>query len=422
MKRPIYLIILLLLQMSITAQALNKENNDTLNRRVAIAIKNKKINISKFAPANKNCALGLYYLAEKRDTARAIPLLREAAHLGNNYSRGVLVNYYSHASKNYFLAYYYYCDNKWELAVGIINLLLITISLAYLLLQAPDFIINKLWREENRLQRGLEDGNAKCQFEKAKQIFIMLRVNLNENSFKYYANGLSILFLVVNISVYLHNIIFEDNTFLENVLEVSKVTIAVAIVYAIIIVFISICSYLSYNFDLYKDVRKAANSLYIYLAILCCFVFHTIQKRGIDMWDISTWKVLGEWLAFISFPLVPLLAMRYKTNDAIFLCRTGLISICLICCLFFIGIAADIRANIDDITIIAPIVRGVIAIICIGFQIRNIRKTFDADFEKFIPKEERKIGACGIVYAIYFAIFHIFLFLWIITENMKTTD
>ena len=144
MKRPIYLIILLLLQVSITAQALNKENNDTLNRRVAIAIKNKKINISKFAPANKNCALGLYYLAEKRDTARAIPLLREAAHLGNNYSRGVLVNYYLHASKNYFLAYYYYCDSKWELAVGIINLLLIITSVVYLLLQVPDFIINKL--------------------------------------------------------------------------------------------------------------------------------------------------------------------------------------------------------------------------------------------------------------------------------------
>lgn len=181
MKRPIYLIILLLLQMSITAQALNRENNDTLNRQVAIAIKNKKINISKFAPANKNCALGLYYLAEKRDTARAIPLLREAAHLGNNYSRGVLVNYYSHASKNYFLAYYYYCDNKWELAVGIINLLLITISLAYLLLQAPDFIINKLWRKENRLQRGLEDGDAKCQFEKAKQIFYQINTDGDEN-------------------------------------------------------------------------------------------------------------------------------------------------------------------------------------------------------------------------------------------------
>lgn len=193
MKRPIYLIILLLLQVSITAQALNKENNDTLNRQVAIAIKNKKINISKFAPANKNCALGLYYLAEKRDTARAIPLLREAAHLGNNYSRGVLVNYYSHASKNYFLAYYYYCDSKWELAVGIINLLLIITSVVYLLLQVPDFIINKLWKKENRLQRGLEDGDAKCQFEKAKQIFYQINTDGDEKNNEQFLELITLL-------------------------------------------------------------------------------------------------------------------------------------------------------------------------------------------------------------------------------------
>lgn len=237
----------------------------------------------------------------------------------------------------------------------------------------------------------------------------MLRVNLNENSFKYYANVLSILFLVANISAYLHNITFENKNFLENFLEVSNFTMVLIFVG---IILNGICTWSKTYFGLY-NVSKVSISLGIYLAFLCWFVgYYIIDNNGIS------WNPFLKFIVLlISFPLTSLLAMYYKTNDAIFLCRIGLMSICVTCCQFIIIFSATFlqaKATIGDI--IEAIVIGGIAIVCIDFQIHNIRNTFSTDFEKFIPKEERKIGICGIVYAIYFAIFHIFsLYLNIIT-------
>lgn len=228
----------------------------------------------------------------------------------------------------------------------------------------------------------------------------MLRVNLNKNSFRYCTNYLSIIFLIANILHYLLYITFENKNFLEIFLEFSNWTMIWIFVG---IILTGICTWSKTYFGLY-NVSKVSTSLGIYLAFLCWLVGYYIIDNNSISWEPLIFIVL-----LISFPLTSLLAMCYKTNDAIFLCRTGLMSICVTCCQFIIIFSATFlqaKATIGDI--IGAIVIGGIVIVCIGFQIHNIRNTFSTDFEKFIPKEERKIGICGIVYAIYFAIFHIF--------------